>query len=261
MHTADFVHSLISRLEATPTPAAEEEIKELLNDPSLSAWHRSLRHALHNQQVSYRETTFSHPTVAQVCETLERLRPANAADLAALVSDCLRELASEIRNGNTDQYKQFWNVDSYARPTGARPEDACRDTLLERLKDRLRPLGIEALPEGHYADNKRADIRISYTTPQTSMAIPIEVKRDSHPDLWTAMTDQLIALYTREPEAKGRGIFLAFWFGGKGMPTPPTGSRPTSAEELEAQLLAIRPPDKRELISVCVVDCALSIIK
>jgi hypothetical protein len=174
------------------------------------------------------------------------------------VSEHLRELASEIRHGNTDQYKQFWNVDGHARPTNARPEDACRDTLLERLKDRLRPLGIEAIPEGHYADDKRADIRVSHTAPKLSMAIPIEVKRDSHPDLWTAMSDQLIDLYTREPESKGRGIFLAFWFGGDGMPMPPTGSKPTSAAELEAQLLAIRPPDKRELISVCVVDCALS---
>jgi hypothetical protein len=258
MHTAEFVQTLVNRLGGTPTPAAEEEIRKLLNDPSLSAWHRTLRRALHTQRVSYRETTFGHPTVAQACETLGNRGPANAADLAALVSERLRELASEIRNGNTDQYKQFWNVDGHARPTNARPEDACRDTLLERLKDRLRPLGIEAIPEGHYADDKRADIRACHTAPKLSIAIPIEVKRDSHPDLWTAMSDQLIDLYTREPESKGRGIFLAFWFGGDGMPTPPTGSKPTSAAELEAQLLAIRPPDKRELISICVVDCALS---
>jgi hypothetical protein len=258
MHTAEFVQTLINRLGGTPTPGAEEEIRKLLNDPGLSAWHKTLRHALHTQRVSYRETTFGHPTVAQACETLGNRGPANAADLAALVSEHLRELALEIRNGNTDQYKQFWNVDEHARPTNARPEDACRDTLLERLKDRFRPLGIEAIPEGHYADDKRADIRVSHTAPKLSIAIPIEIKRDSHPDLWTAMSDQLIELYTREPESKGRGIFLAFWFGGDGMPKPPTGSKPTSAAELEAQLLAIRPSDKRELISVCVVDCALS---
>lgn len=258
MHTAEFVKTLVNQLGGTPTAAAEEAIKKLLNDPSLSAWHRTLRHALHTQRVSYRETTFGHPTVTQVCETLGNRGPANAADLAALVSEHLRELASEIRHGNTDQYKQFWNVDGHACPTNARPEDACRDTLLERLKDRLRSLGIEAVPEGHYADDKRADIRVSHTAPKLSMAIPIEVKRDSHPDLWTAMSDQLIDLYTREPESKGRGIFLAFWFGGDGMPRPPTGSKPTSAAQFEAELLAIRPRDKRELISVCVVDCALS---
>lgn len=261
MRTAKIVQTLVNRLGSTPTLTAESEIKKLLNKPRLSKWHTTLRHALHTQRVSYRETTFGYPTVAQVCETLGNRGPANAADLAALVGDYLQELASEIRHGNTDQYKQFWNVDKYARPKTARPEDSCRDTLLERLKDRLLPLGVEAVPEGHYADDKRADIRVSHTTPNLSLAIPIEVKRDSHPDLWTAMSDQLIELYTREPESKGRGIYLVFWFGGKGMPTPPTGNRPRSAAELEAQLLRIRPPNKRELISVCVVDCALSEVK
>jgi hypothetical protein len=258
MHTAEFVQALVNRLGGMASAAAEEQIKRLLDDSTHSAWHSTLRHALHTQRVSYREATFGHPTVSQTCETLENRGPANAADLAALVGEHLRELASEIRNSNTDQYKQFWNVDGHSRPTNARPEDACRDTLLERLKDRLRPLGIDAVPEGHYADDKRTDVRVSHTTPKLSMAIPIEIKRDSHPDLWTAMSDQLIDLYTRDPESKGRGIFLVFWFGGAGMPAPPTGDKPTSAADLEARLLAIRPADKREFISVCIVDCSLS---
>ena len=35
--------------------------------------------------------------------------PANAGDLAALVSDRLRELAVKIRTGNTDDWRQYWN--------------------------------------------------------------------------------------------------------------------------------------------------------
>jgi hypothetical protein len=89
------------------------------------------------------------------------------------------------------------------------------------------------------------------------MAIPIEVKRDSHPDLWHAMSDQLVDLYTRDPESKGRGGFLAIWFGGKRMAAPPKGDKPTTAFELEAQLSAMLPEDKRELISVCVIDCSI----
>jgi hypothetical protein len=192
----------------------------------------------------------------EVCKTLVSGSPANAADLAALTTDHLRELALEIRLGNTDQYKQFWNVDQYSRPLEQRPEDACRDTLLERLRDRLRNLGIDAQPEGHYANDKRADIRVSYTTPNLSMAVPIEIKRDSHRDLWRAISEQLIDLYTRDPGSAGRGIFLVFWFGGKNMPAPPTGDRPRNAQELDTQLIAVVPEDKRELISVCVMDCS-----
>jgi hypothetical protein len=256
MQTADFVRSLINRLGGTPSEAADEEIKKLLGNGSLSKWHSTLRHAQHTQRVSYREATFRHPTISEACQTLDNRAPANAADLAALTSDYLCELALEIRHGNTDQFKQFWNVDRHARPSTPRPEDACRDTLVERLRDRLRKLGVEAQPEGHYADDKRADIRVSYAAPNLSMAIPIEIKRDSHRDLWQAMSDQLIELYTRDPESKGRGVFLAFWFGGKGMPAPPAGVKPRSAIELESQLLAMRPDDKWELISVCVIDCS-----
>lgn len=256
MHTAELVHSLVNRLGGIPTAAADEEIKKLVADGSLARWHSALRHAQHTQRVSYREATFRHPTISEACQTLDNRAPANAADLAALTTAHLRELALEIRHGNTDQYKQFWNVDKYARPSTPRPEDACRDTLLERLKDRLWKLGIDAQPEGHYADDKRADIRVSYTAPNMSLAIPVEIKRDRHPDLWNAMSDQLVDLYTRDPQSKGRGVFLAFWFSGKRMPAPPQGDKPTSAAELEAQLLAMRPDDKRELISVCVIDCS-----
>lgn len=257
METADFVRALVNRLGGTPTGDASQELQNLLQDSSLSSWHRTLRHALHTQAVSIRETTFRHPTVKEVCDTLGNGSPANAADLAALATEHLQQLANEIRHGNTDQYKQFWNVDKHARPEIPRPEDACRDTLLERLKDRLRRFGVDAIPEGHYADDKRADIRISRTTSNASMAIPIEVKRDSHPDIWKAISDQLIDLYTREPESKGRGIFIAFWFGVKKMPAPPNGDKPTTAGQLETLLVSLIPVDKRELISVCVIDCSL----
>ena len=257
MQTTDFVRALLNRLSGIPTQAAYKEIQHLLEDSKLSPWHRALRHALHTQRVSYREATFCHPTVQEVCETLGNRSPANAADLAALTTEHLRDLAFEIRHGNTDQYKQFWNVDKYNRPKDVRPENDCRDTILTRLKDRLIRFGIEANPEGQYADDKRADIRVSYTTTNSSMAIPIEIKRDSHRDLWNAISDQLIDLYTRDPESKGRGIFLAFWFGGKSMPIPPNGDKPTMAAELEKLLVDLVPADKKELISVCVIDCSL----
>jgi len=257
MHTSEFVHSLVSQLGGSPTAAADEEIKKLLADRSLTKWYGTLRHAQHTQRISYREATFRHPTVSETCQTLKGRAPANAADLAALTTEHLHELAMDIRHGNTDQYKQFWNVDEYARPTKARPEDACRDTLLERLRDRFQKIGVDAQPEGHYADDKRADIRVSYTAPNLSMAIPIEIKLDLHRNLWKAMSDQLVDLYTRDPASKGRGIFLVFWFGGKGMRAPPKSNKPTTAAELETQLLAMRSEKQREMISVCVIDCSL----
>lgn len=261
IETSDFVRALVNQIGGIPSTEASIEIQNLLQDAALSSWHNALRHTLHVQQVSQREAMFHRPSLREVCETLDNKGPANAADLAAITVECLNTLADEIRNGNTDQYKQFWNLDHYNRPIDPKPEEACRDTLLDKLKDRLHKLGIETIPEAHYADDKRADIRVSYMTPNISMAIPIEIKRDSHRDLWNAISDQLIDLYTREPESKGRGIFLVLWFGGRNMPAPPIGKKPTTAAQLETLLITLVPAEKKELISVCVIDCAQTEIK
>ncbi len=42
--------------------------------------------------------------------------------------------------------------------------------------------------------------------------MPIEIKKDSHPDVWKAMHDQLMAMYTIDPETDGYGIYLVLWF-------------------------------------------------
>lgn len=54
--------------------------------------------------------------------------------------------------------------------------------------------------------DKRADIIVSL--PQ--IKIPIEIKRDYHRDVWTALNGQLDKLYTKNPDAAGHGIYLVF---------------------------------------------------
>ena len=95
-----------------------------------------------------------------VCRTLDDGPPANPADLAALVTDRLGEIGDRIRNGNTDDWRQYWNEDPHGRPCKPKREESCRDALLSDLRQCL-PDEVDAQPEGHYADDKRADIRIS----------------------------------------------------------------------------------------------------
>ncbi len=106
----------------------------------------------------------------KVCYTLNGGAPANAADLAALVMDRLDEMACKIRGGSTSDWCRYWNVDQYNRQTAEKPEDACRDNLLSDLQNKLEPLHIDAQPEGQYANDKRADMRISGGTFQ----VPVE---------------------------------------------------------------------------------------
>ena len=243
---------LINTLSSRPCREASYALERLSERATLRPWQLRLRDAASRQREVRREADYRHPSVEQVLETLDNRHPANAADLAALSMDVLDALATGIRDGDTSDWRQYWNVDSHNRAQDPKPEDACRDALLSDLKARLAPLGVDAQPEGTYADDKRADIRVSCD----GFNVPIEIKRSSHDDLWRAIRNQLIAKYTRDPGAAGYGIYLVFWFGPDRCKRPPNGPAPQTPGALRDQLLASAnlSPEERRKISVCVID-------
>ena len=244
------VNGLIQRLVASPTKDAGDALDRLLADPALSRWRDVLSQAQDAQRVTWRDASYRHPTIEQVCQTLNDGTPANPGDLAALVMHRLRELADQIRRGNTDDWSQYWNEPHKKSPT-PKHEDRCRDALLSDLQLRLRlPQGVDAQPEGQYANDKRADIRISYEDFQ----VPVEIKKNMHRDLWSALRNQLIAQYTSAPDTDGYGIYLVFWFGKDRTQPPPSGTRPATAEELKERLEEPLSPNEARKISVCVID-------
>ena len=128
------------------------------------------------------------------------------------------------------------------------------DALLSDLQQRMKRLGIDAAREGQYAESKRADIRVAYG----AFNVPVEIKKSTHRDLWSAIRSQLIAKYTRDPAAVGYGIYLVFWFGNEPEPCqmPESGPRPKSAAALEEGLRDSLSPEEARLISVRVIDVA-----
>lgn len=257
MNAADFVRTLISRLGARATPSASAAFDGLIANDDLHAWRNELRHHQEAQRVVSREAHFRRPLISEVVHTLANAEPANAADLQALLVQHLRDMARDDRDGNTTGYRRYWNVDRHGRPLKPRPENDCRNRLLEILKERLRPFSMDALAEGQYRENKRADIRVFFGGKSGGFNVPIEIKRNSHADLWRALHNQLIAQYVRDPGADGHGIYLVFWFGGKGMPVAADGEQPPrTASELELRLQLSMSEDERHRIAVIVMDCA-----
>lgn len=243
---------VVDRLSQDTSTSASRALESLAEDEGFVNWRPQLLDGLHRQKSLQREAAFSHPRLEQVAEVLGNDRPANPADLAALVADSLRCIRREIRDGGNTGWKDYWNVDQYDRATNPKPENACRRPLLNVLRPRLDPLGIDAQPGGRYADNKRSDIRVAYE----GFNLPIEIKRSCHRELWSAMHTQLITMYTRDPGADGHGIYLVFWFGNaeKCRPTPRRGPKPRSAQELERALLDTLSAAERRKIAVCVID-------
>ena len=254
LRESDLVRTLIEALGTRAEDDALWALAELANDPRLAAWHTTVRRVQQEQRGLRRDARFRHPDVGAVIQSLECGQPANTADLAALTFDMILEISRTIRDGNTNDWRQYWNVDRSAPSWKPRHEDDCRDALLSDLKHRVAPLGIDAQPEGRYADAKRSDIRVSYR----GFSVPVEIKKSSSRDLWSAIRDQLISKYTREPGAGGYGIYLVFWFGNepKACQMPESGPRPRTAAELEDRLNATRSPEESRLISICVIDVA-----
>ena len=249
MEASDFVDKLIQSLAASPSKDASEALGRLHADKPLCYWRDVLAQAKDAQRVIHRDAGYRHPKIDQICRTLNGGTPANAGDLAALVSDRLCELAVNIRTGNTDDWRKYWNEDGYGRPRTPKRENSCRSALLSDLRERL-PGGVDAEPEVQYAQEKRADIRVSCRDFQ----VPVEVKKNGHRDLWSALQNQLIKQYTSDPATDGYGIYLVFWFGKNCTQPPPSGPRPDSPQELQTKLEASLSEGLARKVSVCVID-------
>ncbi|MDP2369295.1 hypothetical protein [Rhodoferax sp.] len=241
-----YVERLISALAGDSDDAATRALSALQQREDMKHWADWLSRALYEQRIARRKALFEPASVKQVCGTLANLKPANAGDLWALTVDHLKQLASEIRDGSTNDYGQYWAGES------PRCEDDCRDAVLSDLKKLLNPIGVAAEPEGRYADEKRADIKV-IAAPHH---VPIEIKCEWHPHLWKAVREQLIAKYGRETSSDGYGIYLVFWFGAKRMPVAGDGgAKPKTPEELRQRLADTVPQELQGKIAVLVVNC------
>ena len=250
MEASDQIQRMIDRLSMVDSADASRSFNHLLADDALSSWRSHLEQARDLQLAILGEANYRRPTLDQVRQTLCNSIPANAGDLAALLVDRLDAFAGQICGSNTDDWHQYWNEDSYGRPREPKHEDRCRDALLSRLRGHL-PTGVDAQPEGQYADDNRSDIRVSYGA---EFNVPVEIKKDRHPQLWSALRDQLMARYVSDPATGGHGVYLVFWFGDGKMPPPPQGRRPTGPVELRQRLEEQLTESERRRIAVRVID-------
>ncbi len=241
------IRSVVDRLAESPALAAGDVLAKLVADPGLRKWRHYLRAARDTQRVVRRDARFEPPTPAQVIRALADGPPANAADLRELVLGLLKQIAADLRTTNANLWRQFWTEDK--ERNSPKDENACRDALLHLLQHRL-PEGCDAQPEGQYAKNRRADIRVT----SGPWNIPVEIKKNSHRDLWRAVRNQLLPRYTTDPATAGLGVYLVLWFGPNLAPLASQGPRPQTADELRGQLLKNPDHEEHRRAAIVVVD-------
>ena len=253
-NAATCISGIIRALRDRPSQAAKDALDQLARDDAVHRWRSEIMDAANLQRELLSWSQFMYPQAAEVAGVLANQAPHNARDLAALTTDALRSLAQHIRTGNTSDWRQYWNVDSYGRTLDPRPESSCRDALASDLAAKLRRWDISVQTEVTHVNDTRADIEVS----RASFKIPLEVKRSCSRELWSAIQTQLVTRYCVDPDAHGFGLYIVFWFGNAQQcrPARRDDPQPQSAKELEAMLIDTLVDIDRHRISVVVVDVA-----
>ncbi len=243
----------IQKLAERSDEDAVNTLASLVTDPNLTAWKPEIARAQEEQGQKLRAAKRPDLNLEKIQKALQNGPPASAADLAALTTDVLEELAGRIRKGSTSDWRQYWHRDQKTgKPIKPQHENDCRDALLSDLIEIFKKYRIDAQSEGRYADDKRADIRVSFGS---DLAIPIEIKKNHHRDIWRGISEQLVSNYTRDPKADGFGIYLVFWFGVRYMKViAPKECIPNEPEELKNLLKEQLDPPLREKIHSVVID-------
>lgn len=245
---SDYLWSLIKRLGNDISPEGVGALAKLRDAPA-DSYTTALRIVAAEQRQKRADESYVPPTLDQIKAILDGAPPACVADLRAVVVDELEELNRRLRGSSEDEVRWFWR--------GNQPlsENDCRDLVVTLIRGHLAPLSIYPMDEADMPQGKRADI-VFY---RDALWLPVEAKRQQHPDLWIAIEHQLERLYTGHWQAEKQGVFLVFWFGPQfRVPArPDSGPKPTTAAELQATLNAHQAV-KAGRVQVVVLDLSQS---
>lgn len=242
---SEHVQALITRLGNDVSPEAVAALATLRDAPE-DGYTWALRSVSAEQRQKQADEGYTPPTLGQIKSVLEAGPPGSVNDLCAIVVDEIEELGRRLRGSSEDEIDLFWTDDNKPRS-----ENECRDRVVTLLRGHLAPLTIYPMNEADMPQGKRADIVFYHH----ALWLPVEAKRQQHPDLWVAIERQLEGLYTGHWQTEAQGVFLVFWFGisFNVRARPDDGAKPTTAAELKSVFNA-HPAVKAGRVRVVVLD-------
>ena len=252
----DRVRAMVNQLGGIDDETAAAELQRLRELPKLASWKLLFDAAFSDHVRQIRNSRYAHASAQAVAATLSKDAPANALDLAALVIQHLEDLQAHLLGDDTNTLRRFWRDVVATEPRRPRIENDCRDLIYDKLRERLLLQGVSLSKEATHANDKRADLRAEVTVSALRKVVPIEIKQDNHPEIWTAWRNQLEKCYMTDPSAEGVGIYLVLWFGWKSKANE-QGEKPISARDLHELLLALVPLVDRQRLQIHVVDLSV----
>jgi hypothetical protein len=223
---------LIDLLESKPEPEAGRLLRQMRENAALASLQKRIERALPKQRTLAVDSHHQRYDWEQILARLNNGPPTSVEDLQALVMDHMEKIRNDIAGSNFNYHKLFWNEDQNGSAIKEKCENSARDVLMGLLAYRLAPHRVDIMSEGSMQNGKRVDIMLTHG----ELKLVIELKRDSHADLWTAIGNQLDR-YTHLPQTSGRGIFGVFWFGHT-LPTPPDDLRIALQNSMTSEMAA-----------------------
>jgi hypothetical protein len=207
---ADFRDHLIPHLADLGTEAGCSELRRLLANYPQFSW---IRPQLLRGQEAIRRNTWIPPSPAQLSQLAKNRKARfvqSSSRLLEAVLDSLSVLQERLQGER--QLAQFlWDND---RP---KPEEAISEWVAMHLEDDLKARGVVVGREVQIHRYDRTDIHVTAVTRNTragdceNVKVIIEVKGCWHPEIKSAMKDQLVERYLRHNDCQC-GLYLVGWF-------------------------------------------------
>ncbi|SED78795.1 hypothetical protein SAMN02787142_3839 [Burkholderia sp. WP9] len=256
-HQSAVLQRFAHLLGASTLPAAGLALHDLRQDPHMDSWRMWLGALLFQHDRNLKNHHYVPPTPVEVANVLANDAPANSRDMAELLRDQLAHIAGKIHFEETNQLDLFYDKDT----NGVfipKSENACRDVLLTLVRDPMALKAVQIEKESLAAAEKRADMQTSIIVQSSRRIVPVEIKKDNHPELWYAWRDQLEPRYMRNPDAEGVGVFIILWFGHK-TKMGPNKEKPKTAKQMAEVMSALMPVEYAGHIVGLVIDLSRSL--
>jgi len=262
----EFLERCITVVAGDPSQDASDVLERLEGLDDLANKRQFVRHHRTRQLRARIDAEHRPPTPEEAMRLVQDVFPIGPADLKIITANVVEDLAKRYRDGDASGYRKFWSLiegsgrmDSVSALRDVKPEDDCRDVLLEDLRPELAKCGVKIDAAVGRVNGTEVDLVSSYA----EFAVPVEIKMDDDVRLWATPRDQL-APYAAEPRAGGQGVYVVFWTGrgrGRSVPPPPVGvARPTDASSMREALVAAMPEELRGDIEIVVIDVSKPVV-
>lgn len=249
-----FLSGLIYKLEGNDEDNPVPVIDRLLQDVRYTKFYTSLKSIRFNYLRKSAIQNFQAPTAEQIVHLLDRDEIISVENLRAVILEELQAYQNDLNGCDTPTKSIFYHGEMNI--ANRVDENTATQRIAEHLRLRLENRQVIPIREGYMKDDNRCDIVFSKLIDGRRKILPVEVKGQWHPKLYSAFDSQLNRLYTIHPDAEGQGIYLVLWFGSGEKVANRKKHGINSAEELYLNIQKQIPEELKRRIDIFVLDLA-----